>query len=311
MSKDLFSEIEQRSQLAFSNQMEMLVFMLSDNQMYAINVFKIIEVLECPSKITKVPYSHKSVKGTIDFRGNAVIVIDVAGFLGLIPQDYKNKLSYIIVCEYNNNMQGLLINNPDTLITKSWTEVRSPNTVLNNNGYLTAITYNDNDEMIQILDIEKMLVEIQGIDTELTEDVLEGVQNLKQCEHHVLVIDDSKAARVMIESVLRQLEFTYESFESASDAIKSLENVNNTKDKYCMIICDIEMPGIDGFTFARMAKSLDHVKDTYILLHSSMSNPTNESKAQQAGADGFMAKFQPDKLAKKIVDTLQDIESKE
>ncbi|MCI4625542.1 MAG: chemotaxis protein [Candidatus Magnetoovum sp. WYHC-5] len=304
MEKDLFSEVQQRTQLAFSNQIEMLVFTLSDNQMYAINVFKIIEVLECPSKVTKLPYAHAAVKGTIDFRGKAVIVIDVSDFLGLVPQDFKNKLSYIIVCEYSTNMQGLLINMPDTLITKSWSDIKSPNAVLNNNGYLTAITYNDKNEMIQLLDIEKMLVEIQGIETKLAEPIKADLDHLELCTHHVLVVDDSKAARIMIEAVLKQLGFTYESFDSAYEALKALDNDPEAERRYCMIICDIEMPGMDGFTFTRMLKTSQKLKDTYILLHSSMSNPTNETKASQAGANGFIAKFQPDVLAKKIVDVL-------
>lgn len=69
-------EVEKRTSLALSNQMEMLIFYLNDQQLYGINVFKIIEIVECPKTITRLPLSHKSIVGTIDFRGKAITVID-------------------------------------------------------------------------------------------------------------------------------------------------------------------------------------------------------------------------------------------
>ncbi|MBF0316533.1 MAG: chemotaxis protein CheV [Nitrospirae bacterium] len=310
MEKDLFQEVQQRTQLAFTNQMEMLLFYLSDNQIYGINVFKIIEVIECPSSVVKMPYSHQSVKGTIDFRGKAVIVIDIGEFLGMDRQDFKNTLSYVIVCEYNNNVQGLIIKNPDSLITRSWEEVKSPSSVLGKSGYLTAIAYNDNNDMIQILDIEKILVEILGMDTKISDEFVKQAGDSILCGHHVLVIDDSKAARALIESVLEQLGFTYESYNSASEALAELEADSKAKHRFCMTICDIEMPGIDGFTFTRKIRSNTDLKDLFILLHSSMSNPTNMDKAKQVGANSFAAKFQPDTLAKEILAAIKQVESK-
>ncbi|KJR41434.1 chemotaxis protein CheW [Candidatus Magnetoovum chiemensis] len=308
METDLFGEIEKRTKLAFSNQMEMFVFYLTDNQMYGINVFKIIEVIECPKTVIKVPNSHPNIKGTIDFRGKAVIVIDIGEFLGLPAQDFRKNLSYVIICEYNNNIQGLLVNNTDTLMTRSWEDIKSPSGMLNSSGYLTAIAYNDNNRMVQILDIEKMLVEILGMETSVSEEVLRSAKTSSICKKHVLVIDDSKAARGLIQSVLEQLNFTFETYESASEAMEMLQQAGSIKNKYCMIICDIEMPGIDGFTFTRKAKANPNLKDTYILLHSSMSNPANQDKAKQVGADGFIPKFQPNILAQKIIEIVNNIE---
>ncbi|MBF0538135.1 MAG: chemotaxis protein CheV [Nitrospirae bacterium] len=310
MEKDLFQEVQQRTQLAFTNQMEMLLFYLNDDQVYGINVFKIIEVIECPSSVVKMPYSHPSVKGTIDFRGKAVIVIDIGEFLGMDRQDFKNALSYVIVCEYNNNIQGLIIKNPDSLITRSWEEVKSPSSVIGKSSYLTAITYNDNNDMIQILDIEKILVEILGMETKISDEFVNQASAPELCGHHVLVIDDSKAARSLIEAVLDQLGFTYESYTSASEALADLESDPNGKKRFCMSICDIEMPGIDGFTFTRKIRSNPDLKDLFILLHSSMSNPTNVDKAKQVGANSFAAKFQPDALASEIISAIKQVEGK-
>ncbi len=58
---DSLDEAIRRSTLSSSNQMEMLTFRLTDGQLYGINVFKIIEILECPNRINKVPQAHPAI----------------------------------------------------------------------------------------------------------------------------------------------------------------------------------------------------------------------------------------------------------
>ncbi|MDO9067821.1 MAG: response regulator, partial [Deltaproteobacteria bacterium] len=64
---------------------------------------------------------------------------------------------------------------------------------------------------------------------------------------------------------------------------------------------DIEMPGMDGFTFTRTLRENSNYKHFKIILHSSMSNPSNRLKAEQAGANRFVAKFDPDSLSEEIL----------
>ncbi|MCI4625557.1 MAG: chemotaxis protein [Candidatus Magnetoovum sp. WYHC-5] len=311
MKDNIFEEIDQRTQLALSNQMEMLVFFLNDGQRYGINVFKIVEVIECPTVITKMPHSHPTVRGTIDFRGKAVVTIDLADFLGLEKQDYRNKLSYIIISEYNNNIQGFIVSMPDTLITRSWQEVKSPTGMMSNSGFLVAIAYTDSGEMIQILDIERILGEIIGIPEEVSQEIIEKSKEVGHFEDvHILVIDDSKTARRLNESVITQLGYSATIMESAAETLQILINDPKAAQKYTIIICDIEMPTMDGFTFTRKIRENEKLKNMYIMLHSSMSNPSNMDKAKQVGADVFIAKFRPDELAKEILATIQQIKDK-
>jgi two-component system chemotaxis response regulator CheV len=76
-------EAMRRTSLSSSNQMEILSFRLSDNQLYGINVFKIIEIIECPERLAHVPHSHAAVKGIVNFRDEAISVIDLAEVLEL------------------------------------------------------------------------------------------------------------------------------------------------------------------------------------------------------------------------------------
>lgn len=108
----ILDEVNRRANLALSNQMEMLIFYLADNQLYGINVFKIIEIIECPKVLTKLPLANEAVCGAVDFRGNPVTVIDLGYLLGLPRLDYSRQICYIVICDYNNAVNGFLIVNP-------------------------------------------------------------------------------------------------------------------------------------------------------------------------------------------------------
>ncbi|HIJ94808.1 MAG TPA: chemotaxis protein CheV [Desulfuromonadales bacterium] len=287
-------EALQRTNLSQSNQMEMLTFRLTDNQLYGINVFKIIEIIECPSRIDRMPNSHPAVKGALDFRGNALAVIDLSDAVGLATKNYRDELAYIIICEYNRALTAFIVHAPDTLLTRSWADIHKPEGV--NARSLVAIAYNDSGEAIMLLDIESILSNVVGIDSDLSTAAMTDVEE-KGNGRHVLVVDDSRTAIMLLQSVLDKMCFTNTAVMSADKALEYLEK-NYTK--VDLVISDIEMPGMDGFTFTRTLREHCNYKNLKVILHSSMSNPSNQQKAEQSGANKFVAKFDPDSLSEEI-----------
>ncbi|HIJ84700.1 MAG: Chemotaxis protein CheV [Magnetococcales bacterium] len=308
---ELMSEVNQRTNLAFSNEMEMLTFFLSDGQLYGLNVFKIIEILETPKAMTIMPEAGPGIIGTIDFRGHPVTVIDLSMALGLEPVDVTLGVSYILVCEYSTSTQGFLIARPDRLINKSWTEVIAPQGTIFEGSYLTAITYHQGVP-IQILDVEMILANIIGIDDRVSESVVSQGKKIVQKQHHVLAADDSRAARTLLASALDQLGIKHTIVENAQRAYDLLEkSVQDGRGRsiYNLVISDIEMPIMDGFTFTRKVKQNPKLSHIYLVLHSSLSNKSNSDKAKQMGANDFIPKFQPDKIMSVILEQLDKAEN--
>ncbi len=292
--KSSLEEAIQRTALSHSNQIEMLTFRLTDHQLYGINVFKIIEILECPRTIDRMPCSHPVVKGALDFRGSPIAALDLSEAVGLEPKNFRDELAYVIICEYNQRLTAFIIHAPESLLTRSWQDIHKPDGI--NSASLVAIAYADDNEAIMLLDIESILADVVGIDTNLSRDLIESDAG-KGHGYHVLVVDDSRAALAMMQSVLDRLGFASTACSSAHSAIEYLAHPDKAID---LIISDIEMPGMDGFTFTRTVKDNPAYKDFKVLLHSSMSNPSNRLKAEQAGANDFVAKFDPDVLARKV-----------
>lgn len=295
-----FDEATQRTNLSMSNQMEMLIFRLTDHQFYGINVFKIIEILECPKRIDRVPHTHPAVRGVIDFRGKAVTAIDLSQAIGLAGKKFHNELAYLIICEYNRLMTAFIIESPESLMTRSWNDIHKPKGI--NAKSLVAIAYNDENVAVMLLDIETVLAEVVGLDQGI-EAASIGHNDLDWPSLHILLVDDSRTALLLLQSLLDNLGCRHTSRQSADQALDFL-NIGQQKgeSRVNMVISDIEMPGMDGFTLTRTIRENPAFQDLKIMLHSSMSNPTNMIKAKQAGANDFVAKFDPLFLSDRIAD---------
>ncbi|CAH2030780.1 chemotaxis protein CheV [Trichlorobacter ammonificans] len=297
MSSSTLDEALKRTSLSRSNQMEMLTFRLTDGQLYGINVFKIIEILESPSRFDRMPHAHPAVKGAVDFRGKPIVAIDLSQALGMAPVPFSSQLAYLIICEYSKQLNAFIIEAPDSLLTRSWDQIHKPEGVQARS--LVAIAYADNNETILLLDIEGILADVIGHQVELRDDLAGTATAVPN--RTILLVDDSKTALLMMEQTLERLGFRYQSQTSAVQALALLQSLEQQGvSPFDLIISDIEMPGMDGFSFTRTLRELPAYKDCKVILHSSMSNPTNRLKAEEAGADDFVAKFDPNTLSEHI-----------
>ena len=64
-----------------------------------------------------------------------------------------------------------------------------------------------------------------------------------------------------------------------------------------LMISDIEMPEMDGYTLTAEVKADPKLKNMHIILHTSLSGVFNQAMIKKVGADDFIAKFHPDELA--------------
>src|SRR5690625_4261386 len=99
--------VDQRTGLVGQNRLELLVFRLWGRQLYGINVFKVREVLPCPS-LTLLPHRRPVVKGVAHVRGAAVSVVDLSLAIGGRPGPESGS-QFVIITEYSDAIQATLI----------------------------------------------------------------------------------------------------------------------------------------------------------------------------------------------------------
>ncbi len=296
----ILDSVNQRTQLVGQNRLELLLFKLKGRQRYGINVFKVREVLQCPP-LTIIPRLNSFIKGIAHIRGQTISVIDMGLATGGKPiVDVKN--SFIIITEYNRTIQGFLVDSVERIINLNWESVMPPPQGSGRKNYLTAVTQIDN-ELIEILDVEKVLEEIAPSSTKVSAGVVSDAAIKEDLGNRsILIVDDSSVARNQVRRALEDVGLPIIAKKNGKEALDYLialgeECEVSVTEKIGLLISDVEMPEMDGYTLTAEVKSRPKLSDLHVILHTSLSGVFNHAMVEKVGADDFIAKFNPDELA--------------
>ena len=307
----VLDSVNQRTQLVGQNRLELLLFKLQGSQVYGINVFKVKEVLQCP-KLTQMPQRHPVVRGVAHIRGETIPILDMSMATGqaCVPEE-EIAGCFVIITEYNRKTQGFLVTGVERIVNLNWEEMHPPPKGAGRDNYLTAVTRLD-ERMVEIIDVEKILAEVApSRDTVSDEIIDEDMRSLAE-KHRILVVDDSAVARKQIVHCMDALGvevITKNDGKQAYEYLKSLvEDGGDISQHITLMISDVEMPEMDGYTLTTACKNDPRLARLYIMLHTSLSGVFNKAMVAKVGADDFMAKFSPDELAQRINDVLQKVQ---
>ena len=307
---NFIQSVDERTQLAGANRLEILLFSLGEDkrtgreEVFGLNVFKIREVIQVP-EITHAPDMPPGVIGMVSLRGTMLPVIDLASFCGMEVDEPADKL---IITEFNKSTQGMLVKSVEQIIRMEWNDIRVPPPMMANQmgGLVTAVTELDDERIAMILDVEKVLSETAGLDQDESE--FEGIEET-DFEAFMLFADDSVVARKQIEKTLQKMGIKYISAKNGDDAWEKLQELAAraesmgipTKDYLKLILTDVEMPGMDGYVLTKKVKSDSRFAGIPVLMHSSLSADTNMALGKQVGADHYLPKFDPVELSKAVL----------
>ena len=298
----VMDSVNQRTQLVGQNRLELLLFRLEGNQLYGINVFKVKEVLQCP-KLTIMPKSSRVVRGVASLRGGTIPILDLAiatGGTGL--EDLKS--SFVIITEYNTKVQGFLVRSVERIVNMNWEEIHPPPKGTGRDHYLTAVTRVDN-QLVEIIDVEKILAEVAPTSEVISDGVVDVATQAKAVTKRVLICDDSSVARKQVIRCLETIGVEVVALNDGRAAYDYLRGMvaegKQPERELLMLISDIEMPEMDGYTLTAEIRADPRMQKLHIILHTSLSGVFNQAMVKKVGADDFLAKFRPDELAARVV----------
>jgi two-component system chemotaxis response regulator CheV len=310
MNQSTMRDIDERTNLASNSMFELLLFRLGEapgtdrRELFGINVFKVREILVMP-EITAMVNSPPSVMGVANIRGQMISVINLPQIVGTNP---TKGLGILLVTEFARTTQAFAVEEVNEIVRLEWKQVLSAEG--RGGGLVTSIARLDgNDEntrLAQVLDVEQILRDV--FPEQHTSDIeISGKLQLPPGTV-VLAADDSAVARMMIEQGLKSMEVPYimtKSGQEAWDRLKSMAAEAETqgktiRDKIAMVLTDLEMPEMDGFTLTRNIKQDPRFNKIPVVIHSSLTGATNEDHVRKVGADGYVAKFVAEELAQAI-----------
>lgn len=176
--------------------------------------------------------------GFLSVRGESIPLVDVKRWLHYNASDKSRNLTecsvkddhnLVIVCHFSNHSIALKVLKIERIIHKNWTEINAGDKQgINEEGKLSAITRFDEQRVVQILDVEKMISDVfpslKDLD-DLTLRCIEAIQSQKL----ILIAEDSLSALKTLEKIVQTLELRYLAFPNGRNCwiICMKKNITN------------------------------------------------------------------------------------
>ena len=114
---------------------------------------------------------------------------------------------------------------------------------------------------------------------------------------HILIVDDSRTIRNLVAFIMKKEGFTISTAEDGLDGLEKLY----ASERVDLIISDINMPRMDGFTFIKTVREQDAYRDVPIVVLSTEGQEHDVNLGISLGANLYMVKpAQPDKMVKNV-----------
>lgn len=302
-------DIDERTNLTSSNKLELLLFRLGHDaqldrtELFGINVFKIREILPMPV-ITAMAGAHPNMMGVVDLRGQILPVINLPAVAGCTP---KSGLNILLITEFARSTQAFAVESVEDIVRLDWRQVLSAEGS-GASGLVTSIARLDgenSDRLAQVLDVETILRRVMpSNEADVDPDTIGPTVALKPGTV-ILAADDSLVARTMIEEGLTAMGLPYIMCKTGKEAWDQLQAISDkaqaegktVQDKIALVLTDLEMPEMDGFTLTRNIKQDIRFSAIPVVIHSSLTGSANEAHVKKVGADAYVAKFVAEDLA--------------
>ncbi len=287
-----------------TNEIEIMQFTIY-GELYGINVAKVREIMMA-NRVKPIPHSHEAVEGIFKPRDILLTVIDLPKYL-TGRESERNARDLFIITNFNKTHIAFRVHSVVGISRISWENIQKPDKTITygEEGVATGIAQCDK-QLVTILDFEKIVADIApetGIQLEEIEKL--GKRNRKGSR--IILAEDSILLARMIKEALVKAGYdnitAFNNGKEAWDYLQSVKEEQNFEKKVSLIITDIEMPEMDGHRLTKLVKEDEVMKNTPLIIFSSLINPEMRVKGKSLGADEQLSKPEIGHLVE-VMDTL-------
>lgn len=268
---------------AGTNELEIVIFQ-SGPFIFGINVMKVREIITM-LPLTPLPGTPEAIMGLIELRGEVMTVIDLPMVIGH-PRDVGDN-DRLIVCEFNGEKSVLRVDQVTEIKRISWEQIDTPSDLARGMQGITNGVVKTGDQMIILLDYERIALELSRKDIMARESV-KRLGARERSNKHVWIAEDSEMLRTLIIDTLDDAGyFNTTIFNNGKEALDAFEQ----SDVHCdLLITDIEMPQMDGLHLTKRLRDMDRFADLPIVIFSSLISDDLKHKGDAVGANAQITK---------------------
>ncbi len=275
---------------------------------FGINVAKVMQVIENPGLKRPESASNPAFLGLISIRGKMVPVLDLATMLGF--QRHQHAYEVVIITEFSQTVTGFLVTGVTDIHRLGWQQVEPPDRYLENaaRGVILGMVLLS-DHFLQLLDMESLLAELDP--ETISRSDAPSVKGSRQ--YKALVADDSATIRVMLKKLLEPAGFTLTICNNGEEAMQKLNEIKRQAEErgvpaseICdIVIVDIEMPRIDGYSITKNIKEDPTLQHLPVILYSSIIYDEVLHKGKSVRADIQISKPEMPRMAEMALNLLE------
>ena len=274
-----------------TNELEIVEFEVANNK-FGINVIKVKEIIQ-PIPVTFIPHVHPHVEGIIQLRGEVLPVVDMLKVLG-IPTENRNPQQKYIVAEFNKQRVVFHVDNVTQIHRISWDQIEKPSDMYQGGTSQVIGVIKRNEEMILLLDFEKIMVDINP-ESSISVESVKKLGKRDRSEKKVVIAEDSPLLRKLLFDTMNEAGYVNtEFFENGRDAYEYLEalaKADKDIEKHVqMVVTDIEMPQMDGHHLTKKIKTHPDLQKLPVIIFSSLITDDLRHKGDQVGAEDQISK---------------------
>ncbi|WP_215190399.1 chemotaxis protein [Exiguobacterium sp. s6] len=268
---------------AGTNELEIVIFQ-SGPFIFGINVMKVREIITM-LPLTPLPGTPEAIMGLIELRGEVMTVIDLPMVIGH-PRDVGEN-DRLIVCEFNGEKSVLRVDQVTEIKRISWEQIDTPSDLARGMQGITNGVVKTGDQMIILLDYERIALELSRKDIMARESV-KRLGARERSNKQVWIAEDSEMLRTLIIDTLDDAGyFNTTIFNNGKEALDAFEQ----SDVHCdLLITDIEMPQMDGLHLTKRLREMNQFADLPIVIFSSLISDDLKHKGDAVGANAQITK---------------------
>ncbi|MBF0515560.1 MAG: chemotaxis protein CheV [Nitrospirae bacterium] len=318
--KNVIDEIKSQILLdTGTNEFEVLEFYLDEqdrggkveHRYFGMNVAKVMEVIESPKMLEKEHSQDPCFMGTIPLRDHIVPIIDLSVWLKI--NRHKSNYENVIITEFSRSVQGFIVSGVTEIHRFMWKDVVPPSEFINRMGTNVVIgTLIKDAHFIQLLDLEQIIAVLNPESAKRAWNTSVRAQK----DYMAVIAEDSPTIRMMLKKTLEHANFRTNILNNGEDALTCLKELadmavkegRSIKDFVDIVIADIEMPKLDGFTLTKRIKEDKSLCGLPVILYSSIITDELVHKGKSVGADRQVCKPDIDKMAGYAIELIENLQ---
>ncbi len=286
-----------------SGELQVMEFMV-DNKRYGINVLKLKGIVQLED-VVDMPHRPGEILGVSNIRDSITTIIDLHYVLTKVKAELAPK-PLALLCEFNAVSVAFLVDSVEGIHRLRWenmgTDGNEDKNKITNGGFLI------DGQILVMLDFESVVMGTGLGKSYIDADKYEAHIKVS-AEKYILFAEDSMLIAEKIKAILSSAGYKnvryFTNGKEAYDYLMMLkeERAEHFNEKANILITDIEMPIMDGYTLTKHVKDDPILKTLPVVFFSSLINDEIIHKGELVGADAQVCK----PSAKELVEVVEGI----